>query len=229
MKPIIIVPAHNEQDNILDVMSKIKLLAIDYIVINDSSFDNTALILDINDINHIDLPCNIGIAGVVQMGFRYAVENQYDAAIVVDGDGQHPPIYIKPLLAELEKGYDYVIGSRYLKKKKPWSMRMLGSRMIGACLFIATGKKISDPTSGMRAIGKSVLEMFAKDMNYVAEPDALAYLIRKKYQINEVQIDMDDRLSGSSYFIDPIKSIKYMTSVIISILIIQLLRSSNEH
>ena len=50
-------------------------------VINDCSKDNTPKILDENKINHIDLPVNLGLTGAVQTGYKYAYENNYDAAI----------------------------------------------------------------------------------------------------------------------------------------------------
>ena len=228
MNPIIIIPAFNEQDNILGLINKIKLLDVDYLIINDHSIDNTSTILKQHKLNHMDLPNNVGIAGVTQMGFRYAIDHGYDAAIVIDGDGQHPPKYVHKLLDELNNDYDYVIGSRFVENDKPWNLRMIGSRIIVACIYLTSGKKISDPTSGMRALGKRVLEEFAKDMNYIAEPDALAYLLKSGYRVHEVQIEMDERQGGQSYFVDPLKSLKFMISVTISILFVQVLRGKHE-
>jgi len=228
MNPIIIIPAFNEQDNILGLINKIKLLDVDYLIINDHSIDNTSMILKQHKLNHMDLPNNVGIAGVTQMGFRYAIDHGYDAAIVIDGDGQHPPKYVHKLLDELNNDYDYVIGSRFVENDKPWNLRMIGSRIIVACIYLTSGKKISDPTSGMRALGKRVLEEFAKDMNYIAEPDALAYLLKSGYRVHEVQIEMDERQGGQSYFVDPLKSLKFMISVTISILFVQVLRGKHE-
>lgn len=229
MKPIIIVPAFNEEANIEKVIDMISVLNIDYIVINDGSVDDTEMVLRRKNIEHLSLSVNVGIAAVTQMGFRYAIDNGYDAAIVVDGDGQHPAQFVLRLLKELDNGYDYVIGSRFIGRKKPWNMRMLGSRIITACIYLVCGKMIYDPTSGMRALKKGVLLEFARDMNYIAEPDALAYLLRKGYKVKEVLINIEERKGGVSYFIDPIRSIKFMISVIVSVLLIQLLRGRNEH
>jgi len=228
MKSIIIIPVYNEKDNILGLIEKIKLLNCDYIIINDCSSDNTVELLKQYQLNYPDLPINVGISLVSQIGFKYAIEFGYDSAIVIDGDGQHQPKYVKTLLNELNNGYDYVIGSRFIDKKKTWNPRMIGSRLISCCLFLVSGKKITDPTSGMRALGKKVLVEFARDMNYIAEPDALAYLLKKGYKVHEVQIEVHERKNGSSYFINPLNSIKFMVSVIISILFIQLFRGKYE-
>jgi len=141
--------------------------------------------------------------------------------VVIDGDGQHPPKYIFKLLAELEKGNDLVIGSRYLTEKKPYNLRMIGSRLLAFLIFLKTRKKYSDPTSGMRAFGSKIIKEFAEDMNYIAEPDALVSVTRKKYLVKEVQVNMESRLGGQSYFASPFKTIRYMFTSIISILLIR--------
>ena len=222
MKSLIIIPAYNEEKNIPTLIEKIKQLPYDYVVINDCSTDQSPLLLDEMNINHLDLPVNMGLARVTQIGFMYARDNGYERAIVVDGDGQHPPVYIKTLFDELDHGYDYVVGSRFVEHKKPWTLRMLGSRII--CMFIKlkTGVTVTDPTSGMRAMGRKGIEEFAEHMNFVAEPDALCYLLHRKYNVKEIQVDMEERTGGVSYFsFRPFNSIKFMTNVLVSILFIQ--------
>ena len=221
MRVLIIVPAYNEEKSLPILIPKITELGWDSLVVNDCSTDHTAEILDANHYNHIDLDNNVGLAGVTQMGFIYAAENGYDAAIVTDGDGQHPPVYIGDLIQRIENGYDYVIGSRFVTEKKPYSMRMLGSRMLCRAIKIKTGFAVTDPTSGMRALGRKVLLDFAQNMNFIAEPDALAYVIKRKYKFIEVQVKMDDREGGVSYFHNPLKSIQFMFDTLVSILIFQ--------
>lgn len=218
MKSLIIIPAFNESKNIPPLIEKIKELNIDYLVINDCSTDDSVNIFRKLGINYIDLPINMGLSSVTQAGFRYAYDNNYDSAIVIDGDGQHPPIYIKSLLDTIDKGYDYVVGSRYVNEKKPYTMRMIGSRIICFAIFIRTGKTVTDPTSGMRAVNRKIMQEFSTNMNYVAEPDALVSLIRKNYKTCEISVKMENREEGNSYFKNPLKSIKFMLEVIISIL-----------
>lgn len=96
-KIILIIPAYNEEKNILDTVKNIKQVddKLDYIVINDGSKDNTLQVLKENNIKHINLIQNLGIGGAVQTGYKYAYENNYDIAVQFDGDGQHDVRYVK--------------------------------------------------------------------------------------------------------------------------------------
>lgn len=221
MKTLVIIPAYNEQDSIVNLVKEIISYGYDYLVINDCSIDNTEKLLKENNINHLNLPINLGIAGVTQIGFKYANDNNYDCVINIDGDGQHQPKYIKDLINEIENGSDYVVGSRFVSKEKPFSLRMLGSRIICELIKIKTRKRVSDPTSGMRALGKKIIDEFSESMNFYAEPDALCYILHKGYNVKEVQVEMKDRETGTSYFHNPFKSIYYMIAVILSIIFIQ--------
>ncbi|MCR5229288.1 MAG: glycosyltransferase family 2 protein [Solobacterium sp.] len=221
MRVLIIVPAHNEEKALPLLIPKIQEYGWEYLVINDCSTDGTEKLLDEKHWTHIDLPLNAGLAAVTQMGFKYAAENGYDAAVVVDGDGQHPPKYIRSLVNELENGADYVVGSRFLQNRKPATMRMIGSRMICGAVRLKTGFYPTDPTSGMRAVTGKIIREFAEDMNYIAEPDALVHIIRSGYTVREVQVDMEERQEGVSYFVNPFKAAKYMFNILISILILQ--------
>ena len=218
MKTLIIIPAYNEAENLESLIKDINSFGYDYLVINDCSTDNTLEVLQKNRYKYLDLPINLGIAGVTRVGFKYAADNDYDCAICIDGDGQHPPKYIHSLIEGIEEGNDYVVGSRFVDEEKEQSLRMLGSRIICFLIRIKTGKKFKDPTSGMRALGKKVIKKFAVSMNFYAEPDAVCYLLKHNYKVKEVQVDMKEREAGVSYFHSPIKSIIYMIGVILSIL-----------
>ncbi len=221
MKSLIIIPAFNEVQNVPDLVKQIDSFGYDYIVINDCSTDNSEDVYSKLGIKHLNLPLNMGLANVTQVGFKYAVEHQYDSAIVVDGDGQHLPVYIKPLLDKVAEGYDYVVGSRFVTEKKPWTMRMIGSRLLCGLIHLKTQQHVTDPTSGMRAMGKNVMQEFADGMNFIAEPDALCRIIKEGKKFTEVQVVMEERQAGVSYFVSPFKSVKFMVEVMISILFFQ--------
>lgn len=222
LKTLIIVPAYNEELNIEKVIKDLetKVPQYDFIVINDGSKDNTLDILEKSGCNYIDSFTNLGLFGAVQTGFKYAMLNGYDVAIQFDGDGQHDAEYLDEMVHAVAKGNDIVIGSRYVSEKKPFSARMLGSRMITLAIKMVTFKNITDPTSGLRAYNKRTIIDYALDMNNPPEPDTLVYMLRKKYKIKEVQVEMSDREFGESY-LNLTNTIKYMCRVLISIFLIQ--------
>jgi len=225
MKILIIIPAYNEEGNIKRVVDNIiaKYHQYDYLIINDCSTDNTKQICKDNGYRYIDLSTNLGLSGALQTGFQYAYNHDYDMALQFDGDGQHKPKYISNMVEGINEGYDIIIGSRFVNEKKPFTLRMMGNILISMVILMTTGKKISDPTSGMRMFNRKMIKEFAQNMNYGPEPDTIAYQIQKKTKIKEVQVQMDERIAGTSY-LNAMNSLKYMLTMITSILFIQRFR-----
>ena len=209
-KVLLVIPAYNEEKNIERVVDHIKndFPELDYVVVNDGSKDDTAAICRRRGYNFIDLPVNLGLAGCFQTGMKYAWLKGYSYAVQFDGDGQHRPEYIKSMKEKMDEGYDIVIGSRFVTEKKSWSMRMLGSRLIGTAIWLTTGAKIKDPTSGMRLFSRKMIGEFAWNLNYGPEPDTVSFLIRQGAKIAEVQVTIDDRTAGESY-LKPLSSKLY--------------------
>lgn len=219
---LIIIPAYNEEQSIERVVKHIttNFEEYDYVIVNDGSRDRTAKVCRKNGFNYIDLSVNLGLAGAFQTGLKYAYRQGYEYTLQYDGDGQHKVEYVEKLLKEIKNGYDIVIGSRYVDKKKPLSFRMLGSRLISFSIWLTTGKKVNDPTSGMRMFNRALLKEFAMNLNYGPEPDTISYLLKQGVKIKEVQVEMDERLEGESY-LNFTKSMSYMLRMVLSILFIQ--------
>lgn len=222
MKVLLIVPAYNEEENIVRVCTNLKenYSQYDFIVVNDGSLDSTLELCEEHQFPVINLPVNLGLAGAFRTGMKYAERNGYDCAVQFDADGQHLPEYIEPMLKEIENGADVVIGSRFVTKKKPVTLRMIGSHLISATMYITTGVKIKDPTSGMRVFNRSVLTECAKKINYGPEPDTVAYFLKKGKVVKEIQVKMEERIAGESY-LNLTKSILYMLRMMISLIFIQ--------
>ena len=226
MKVLAVIPAYNEELSIVKVIENLCEFApdTDILVVNDGSTDKTFEICKQNPhCRVIDMPFNAGLAFAVQTGLRYASEHDYDYALQFDGDGQHRAEYIGDLLAESQKGYDIVIGSRYMTQKRKLSIRSIGSALIRLAMRVTSKIKITDPTSGMRLFNKKLLQEFATNINYEPEPDTLAYLARKGVRIGEIQVTMNEREFGTSYF-TLVKSAKYMLRMFFSIMIVQWFR-----
>lgn len=222
MKVLLIIPAYNEELNIEKTVEDVtKNTEYDYIIINDCSKDNTKGVCERNGFNILSLPVNYGLTSGIQVGMKYAYQNNYDIAIQFDGDGQHQAKYLKDLVREIEnKNCDIAIGSRFVTEKKPHSLRMFGSNLISFCIKLITGKKIKDTTSGMRAYSRQAIEEFVKNKSLTPEPDTLVYMMKKGMEVKEVQVEMSEREFGESY-LKPIKSMEYMFNMIFSILFIR--------
>ncbi|KEO78522.1 glycosyltransferase family 2 protein [Paenibacillus polymyxa] len=232
MKILLIIPAYNEEDNIANLISsinKVNIANLEILVVNDCSLDKTHLICSNLQVNVINLPCNLGIGGAVQTGYRFAYKNDYDIAIQVDGDGQHKPEYIEQLIQPIiERNVDLVIGSRYIQKEGFQStlLRRIGINYFSKLLFTLTGQLITDPTSGFRACNRRVIEIFSKryPVDY-PEPESIMYLKRNLFTIEEIPVVMKSRESGTSS-ITSFKSVYYMLKVSMAIMIDKLRREA---
>ncbi len=223
---LIIIPAYNEAENIERVVENLRenYPQWDYLVVNDGSKDSTAEICRQHGYPLLDLPVNLGLAGAFQAGIRYAYQNGYTAALQFDGDGQHEPCYIEKMIEKMEQeSLDIVIGSRFCEERKPHTLRMLGSTLIASAIRLTTGKKVTDPTSGMRLFNVTVMKSFSDKINYGPEPDTLSYLLRCGASISEVQVEMHERIAGTSY-LNLGRSIRYMLNMFVSILFVQFFR-----
>ncbi|MDR1449663.1 MAG: glycosyltransferase family 2 protein [Propionibacteriaceae bacterium] len=226
MEILAIIPAHNEAQNIEAVVDELVRVApeVGYVVVNDGSADDTAAICRRRGYHLIDLPLNLGLAGAVQAGLQYASRRGYDAAVQLDGDGQHDPRCIGVLSQAMAgQGADIVIASRFLEAKKGRGLRMAGSRLLSLLIRLTTGAKITDPTSGMRLFSKAMADEFAWNINYGPEPDTVAYLIRSGAKVVEAPAAMRPRQHGESY-LNALRSLAYMLNMCVSIVFIQWFR-----
>lgn len=215
-----VIPAYNEALNLERVVAGLEQYGVDYVIINDGSTDDTVELCESHGWNYIDLPINLGLAGAFQTGFKYAYRKGYDYAVQFDGDGQHRPEYIAEMKKEMDKGYDIVIGSRFVTEKKPHTFRMYGNTMIALATRLTAGARLTDPTSGMRMFNKKLIREFANSVNYGPEPDTISYLIKQGAKVSEVEVKMDERLLGESY-LNFMNGIRYMGKIMFSILLIQ--------
>lgn len=229
MKVLIIIPAYNEEENISTIIDSLcqKYPQYDYLVINDCSKDSTVKILKAKKANYLDLPVNLGIGGGVQTGYIYALYNNYDIAVQMDGDGQHLPEYLDTIIAPiLNDEADVVIGSRFIQKEGFQSsfLRRLGIKFLSKIIYLLTGKKVLDVTSGFRAVNKKCIELFSQ--NYAQdypEPEAIIFSALHKLRIFEVPVIMREREGGESS-ISGFKSLYYMIKVSLALVFASIAR-----
>ena len=226
MKIAAIVPAYNEEKAITAVVNDIlqtaqaQSLSITVIVINDCSKDSTSEIISKLNCVALDLPINLGIGGAVQTGFKYAFENDFDYAIQIDGDGQHPASEIPKLInAAKENNLDVVIGSRFISNEGFQSsvVRRMGINYFKWLNRFLVGVTVNDSTSGFRLINKKVLEIVSDYYpDEYPEPEAIILYSLNKLKIGEVSVSMRERQGGVSS-IGATSSIYYMFKVSLAI------------
>jgi glycosyltransferase involved in cell wall biosynthesis len=201
---IVLIPVFNEEDNIGPLLKEVGeyLPGVPICVINDCSKDRTAQKLRGAGCAHLNLPCNLGVGGAMQAGFRYAVEHGFDYALRLDGDGQHPPGECEALIERMARGdVDMVVGSRFLADGGYTStrVRQIGIAGLAAFLSYACRQKITDPTSGFQVVNRAVLLYFASQypVDY-PEPESLALLSRQGYRFAEAPAKFRERRYGTS-------------------------------
>ena len=223
-KVLLIIPAYNEEESLRSLIEEIKAVCpeVDYLVVNDCSSDDTERLLEELGANYITLPCNMGIGGAVQSGYRYAAQNGYDIAIQIDGDGQHDVRFVKDMVKLIEdKQADVVIGSRFIDKEgfQSSQARRIGIRILSMLIRLVCGAKVKDVTSGFRAVNRRFIELFAE--NYPDDyPEPEVIVTTKLYGavIKELPVVMRERTTGKSS-INLKRSIYYMIKVSLAIII----------
>jgi glycosyltransferase involved in cell wall biosynthesis len=223
-KILVIIPAFNEEGSVGKVVEEVKnhFPQIDALVVNDGSTDLTSEIAKSKGAIVLDLPFNLGIGGAMQAGYKYAYEKGYEIAIQVDGDGQHEPSEIPKLLRALDEGnVDAAMGSRFVGESdyKGSVMRRMGILVLSRAISTVVGQKITDPTSGFRAVNRRAIQLFALDypQDY-PEPEAVVLLRQYGLKIYEVPVGMSERYAGESS-ITKIRAIYYMVKVLLAIFV----------
>lgn len=223
-KVLIIIPAYNEEKNIEKVVDNLisNYPQYDYVVVNDGSCDGTRDLCKARGYQYLNLSINLGIGGAVQTGYKYAKDKGYDIAVQIDGDGQHDISYLEKMLPILDNGEaDIVIGSRFIDKEGFQSSvtRRIGIRFLSVLIWLCTGRKIKDVTSGFRAVNKQFINIYAQyyPTDY-PEPEAIVAAVMNRGRIKEYPVIMKERNEGKSS-INFVKAIYYMIKVTLAIII----------
>jgi glycosyltransferase involved in cell wall biosynthesis len=228
MKLLAIVPAYNEAGAIGSTVAELHAHAPDWdvLVVDDGSTDDTARLAHAAGARVLRMPFNLGIGGAVQSGYQYALEHGYQVAVQIDGDGQHDPRYLAILLEHLraDPELNMVTGSRFLDAEDVHGYRSSASRRVGIRLFAGilsriVGRRITDPTSGLRMTDRRGIELFARDYPHdYPEVEALVLSHAHRLQGDELPVRMRARVTGRSS-IGSTQSAYYMMKVLLAVLV----------
>jgi dolichol-phosphate mannosyltransferase len=212
-KNLVIIPTYNEKENIEKMIQKVFSLQPDFevLIIDDGSPDGTALLVKTLQqtnpakLHLLERKGKQGLGTAYIVGFKWAIERQYDYIFEMDCDFSHNPDDLLRLLQACENGADVAIGSRYCKggKVKNWPLgRIMMSYFASVYVRLVLWINIRDTTAGFKCYKRKVLETIHLDkirfMGYAFQIEMKYVAIKKGFKLEEVPITFIDRVAGVS-------------------------------
>lgn len=167
MKYSLVIPVLNEEKNIIKLVQKIEKAntsnIIDIIFVDGGSTDNTVKIINKAGFAKklLSYKGNQKLSGQLQLGYIFSIENNYEGVITMDGNNKDDPEFIPRFISKLEKGYDFIQGSRFMTGGSSVNLSLFRNLMINyihvPLLNLGSNYKFTDTTQGYRAYSKKVL------------------------------------------------------------------------
>lgn len=230
---LIIIPAYNEEMNIKNVLIQLEQPEIaqiaDVLVMNDASSDATNWIVKERHHTLITHVFNLGYGSAIQLGYKYAIRRNYKYVIQMDADGQHDVCNIPVILKKLQikntnnQYPDIILGSRYLEGSKEFQTPFAKKIAFGMFRFmikLTTGRKITDPTSGLQGLSRRAVLYYSKYNHFDDKnPDAnmIIQMLLLGFRIEEIPAVMHQRTQGESMH-SGLKPIIYMFRMFFSVI-----------
>lgn len=191
MKTCVVIPTYNESKTIGDIIKRILAQNLEVVVIDDGSKDHTAKIAQEKGAAVIRNLRNEGKGASLIKGFDYALKENFDAVITMDGDGQHLPEYASSFIEEAKRcPGTLLIGNRMLNPQGMPFIRRLTNSFMSWFLSLIIGQKIADTQCGFRLIKKEILsKLQLKASRYEIETEILIRSSRLGYRIKSIPID----------------------------------------
>ena len=202
---LIIVPVHNEKDNIESVSAQLEGRdpSCDVVYVNDGSEDESGRMLEALGVNVIHHPVNLGYLETLRTGLVFALKKGYDFVAFFDGDGQHR---VKDLNLLVEHHRDHpedevLVGSRYLSGQQAGSwLRYAVGRAFAMGVRLATSQTVNDVTSGLKLLNRRAITVMQDTVLEDGHAEFFVFMARAGCRIRELPIQVEGRQHGSSMY-----------------------------
>jgi len=196
----IVIPAYNEEKNILNTIYNTKKYAKKMIVIDDGSKDKTReLLLTVKDITVLHHLVNLGKGAALKTGCDYALLQKADNIIVLDADGQHNPEKIHVIEEQLNT-HDIVFGYRQRSKTMPFVLRF-GNWSLNKLTKLIFKIDLKDTQSGYRGFTAEAYKKIRWETNdYRMESEMIANTGKCKLKYAQIEIETiyQDKYKGTT-------------------------------
>ena len=197
-KPIVIIPAYNEEKLIGRVLRRLKTQAVEIVVVDDGSKDNTGKVAKEFGVTVLQHRINLGKGAAMKTGIEFAIRLKPDFVIFMDGDGQHDSKYIPEFCKKIEQGFDIVFGARKLSDKVPF-VRFFGNRVGAFIINLLFHIYRSDLLCGYIALTPDAYKKIKWDSSrYGVETEIVARTGKNKLKYEEVSMEAiyNDKYKG---------------------------------
>ncbi len=191
-KVVVVIPAYNEEKNIIRIIQKVKALVDEIVVVDDGSIDQTYFLAQSQGIKVLKHILNRGQGAALETGNQYALKIGAEIIVHFDADGQFLAEEIKDLVEPIKNGeVDVVFGSRFLGKKSsiPWFKEKIILPIGKLVNKFFVGKSLTDSQNGFRALSKKAVEIIKIENDHMAHNTEIqAKVFKNKFKVKEVPV-----------------------------------------
>jgi glycosyltransferase involved in cell wall biosynthesis len=228
---LVAIPARNEAGNLQAVLEELRSLRPndDLLVVDDGSTDETARVARHLRCPLLELPFHLGYGAAIQAGIKHGLRHGYPVVVTFDADGQHDPRDIEALLEGVGAGADLVIGSRAIAPGAHHGnhLRRAGRRVFAFLVRILTGYALTDPTSGLKALGPRAQSLFALARFPDRHPDADALVLARRAELRVVERPAHMRPSRNRHSMHDGRALAYTCNMMFSLLVAAVSREAD--
>jgi len=229
---LLVIPAWNEAGNLTDVVAELRRYRArdDIVVVDDGSTDATARVARSLGCRVVELPFHLGYGAAVQAGVKYGLRRGHPVVVTFDGDGQHDPRDISPLVEAVAQGADLALGSRFLAAGayRGTALRRAGRALFSTLARALTGLRLTDPTSGLKALGLEGQRLFALARFPDRFPDADALVLARRARLSLAERPAHMRPSRNRHSMHGgARAVAYTFNMLFSLLVAAMGRESD--